>query len=211
MDNYKYTGETYKALQEAYDHFNNKLFNDALPQCLITLARHKGAYGYYAENRFGDTQDATASKVDEIALNPQGFNREAKAVLSTLVHEMVHLQQAHQYKSPRGGYHDKQWGTLMEAVGLVPSSTGEPGGKRTGQKVSHYIVKGNQFDKACDELLANGFIKLLADIWAKTPKVAKKATRAKFTCPVCGLNAWAAPGSKFLCHDCEEVMEEETK
>jgi hypothetical protein len=36
----------------------------------------------------------------------------------------------------------------MERVGLMPSSTGEPGGKRTGQKVSHYILADGPFARA---------------------------------------------------------------
>lgn len=201
--NYKYTGETYKALQAAYDHFNGVLFNDELPQCLITLQRHKGAYGYYAVDRFGDGKE---TKVDEIALNPAGFNRTAKAVLSTLVHEMVHLQQQHLFKAPRAAYHNKQWGDLMDAIGLTPSSTGEAGGKRTGQTVSHYIVVGGAFDKACDAFIAKGFVQLLEDLWKKTAKPAKKATRAKFTCPSCQLNAWAAPHSILVCGECKVLM-----
>ena len=31
---------------------------------------------------------------------------------------------------------------MMRAVGLIPSHTGEPGGREVGQKVSHYIEKG---------------------------------------------------------------------
>jgi hypothetical protein len=28
----------------------------------------------------------------------------------------------------------------MESIGLVPSNTGLPGGKRTGQQMTHYIM-----------------------------------------------------------------------
>jgi hypothetical protein len=33
----------------------------------------------------------------------------------------------------------------MEEVGLIPSSTGAPGGKRTGQSMSHYIDPDGKF------------------------------------------------------------------
>src|SRR5699024_9851145 len=44
----KPTSEAYDELQIAYDHFNEHLFNNALPQCLITLQREKRTYGYFS-------------------------------------------------------------------------------------------------------------------------------------------------------------------
>ena len=64
----------------------------------------------------------------------QYTDRTNEQTLSTLVHEMTHLQQQHFGKPSRSGYHNKEWGLLMRAVGLIPSSTGEPGGKETGQR-----------------------------------------------------------------------------
>jgi hypothetical protein len=43
---------------------------------------------------------------------------------------------------------------MMEAIGLMPSSTGALGGKRTGDRVSHWIVPGGPFDLACQAFLA---------------------------------------------------------
>ena len=46
----------------------------------------------------------------------------------------------------------------MEAVGLVPSSTGEPGGKKSGQSVTHYIEKGGLFEQKTTLLIKKGFL-----------------------------------------------------
>jgi len=35
----------------------------------------------------------------------------------------------------------------MESLGLVPSSTGAPGGKKTGQKMNDYPLKNGIFEK----------------------------------------------------------------
>jgi predicted SprT family Zn-dependent metalloprotease len=76
---------------------------------------------------------------DEIALNPSCFKDRADAqIFSTLVHEMVHLWQFHFGSSSRSGYHNREWADRMEQLGLMPSYTGEPGGERTGQRVTHY-------------------------------------------------------------------------
>jgi hypothetical protein len=61
---------------------------------------------------------------------------------------MVHLEQHHFGKASRNGYHNKQWAAWMERIGLMPSNTGEPGGKRTGQRMSHYILPDGAFARA---------------------------------------------------------------
>lgn len=135
------TARTYSALIDAYAFFNARLFSGQLPPCLLTLQRRKQAYGYFSGRRF-TTRDGTAI-TDEIALNPSHFaERTTEEILSTLVHEMVHLEQAHFGMPSRGRYHNTEWARMMRAVGLIPSDTGEPGGKETGQRVSHFIEEG---------------------------------------------------------------------
>lgn len=145
----------YKEWQDAWEFFNEQLFKGELPPCLITLHRHPRSRGYYAEDRFVNRDGETT---DEIAMNPEYFAMQSpKSVLSTLCHEMTHSWQKHcgQDKS-RHSYHNTEWADKMTAIGLEPSSTGMPDGKRTGEKVTHYIIKGGPFDVFCDELLATG-------------------------------------------------------
>jgi transcription elongation factor Elf1 len=42
------------------------------------------------------------------------------------------------------------------------------------------------------------------------PPVDKAASKTKYTCPGCGLNAWAKPEVNLVCGDCGETMEPET-
>ncbi len=139
------TQETYYSWQYAFDFFNRELFSDTLPSCLITYQRKKSSMGYFSPDRFIDSE---GGKTDEIALNPTFFAiRGIIDAASTLVHEMVHLWQYHDKdgKHGRRGYHNTQWAKKMESIGLYPSATGRPGGKRTGDRVSHYIVKDGLF------------------------------------------------------------------
>jgi hypothetical protein len=118
------TQRTYKTLDDAYRFFNDRLFEGKLPACLITMQRTANAYGYFAGGRFGSVDGKEVT--DEIALNPSHFrSRTTEQSLSTLVHEMVHLQQHHFGKPGRAGYHNKQWSQMMRDVGLVPSGTGQ--------------------------------------------------------------------------------------
>lgn len=149
------TRETYGELQEAYDHFNRVLFSGELPPCLITLQREKRTCGYFSPERFAHV-DGTMT--DEIAINPSYF-----AVvpllesMQTLVHEMSHLWQHHFGKPGRGRYHNEQWASKLESIGLMPSSTGQPGGKRTGDHMADYPIKDGLFLQACASLLTSDF------------------------------------------------------
>ena len=128
------TKTTYAELQAAWRHFNKALFGNQLPPCLVTLQRRANARGYFSSERFEHRVDR--STTDEIALNPKHFvDRSPADTLSTLVHEMVHLKQQHFGKPARGRYHNKQWADWMAELGLEPTNTGEPGGKRTGDRV----------------------------------------------------------------------------
>jgi len=206
------TEMAYGELRRAYEHFNTTLFNGRLPRCLITFQR-KGPsnLGYYSPNRFSGMFDESV-KADEIALNPVNFARRSVTdILSTLVHEMVHLQCQHEGKACRGGYHDKAWGAAMKAVGLWPSNTSKPGGKETGQQMSHYIIPEGHFACACEELIDTGFTLSFADrhgMGEKKPKT-KQGTRSKYVCFECQLAAWAKPEAKLMCADCGIIMDEE--
>jgi hypothetical protein len=197
----------YVTLAAAFDFFNRRLFEGALPPLLITLQRHKGARGYYSPERF-QGRDSADDRTDELALNPAEFKGRTDAeILSVEVHEMAHHWQQHHGKPGRNRYHNKQWAAKMEAVGLMPSSTAQPGGKRTGQKVSHYILVGGPFDLACRELLAGGARVEWQSLECNHTK--PRASKLKYTCPVCGLNAWAKPDVFLVCGDCAECMEPE--
>jgi hypothetical protein len=204
------TSQTYGELRRAYDFFNARLFDGALPYCLLTMQRHKGAYGYFAPQRFGTRDGATIT--DEIALNPAHFaERTTRDILSTLAHEQAHLWQQHFGEPSRGGYHNKQWAAKMKEIGLYPSSTAAPGGKETGQRMSHYIIDGGAFDQAFAELERAGISDLFCDRWSDDEKAAKtkarkNASKTAFVCPDCELKAWAKADAKLMCGECEVHM-----
>lgn len=149
------TSQAYAELQLAYDYFNAALFAGQLPACLITLQREKRSCGYFSQNRFANLQGVMT---DEIALNPAYFAVvPLTETMQTLVHEMTHLWQAHFGKSGRGRYHNAQWADKMQDIGLMPSSTGQPGGQRTGDHMADYAIEGGRFLKACEQLLTDNF------------------------------------------------------
>jgi predicted SprT family Zn-dependent metalloprotease len=151
----KPTEQSYAELQAAYDWFNNELFGGQLPPCLITLQRNKRTMGYFSQDRFVNLE---GSKTDEIALNPEFFGiQTVEQVLSTLVHEMVHLWQQHFGAPGRGKYHNQEWADKMREIGLPASHTGAPGGRQTGDHMDHYILEGGPFLRSCESLLKTSF------------------------------------------------------
>lgn len=149
------TQESYEELQRAYDFFNERLFDGELPGALITMQRTGRSLGHYSSARYVDRSGARA---DEINMNPGYFaTRPIEDTLSTLGHEMVHQWREHGGNPPRRCYHDKEWAAKMKEIGLYPSSTGRPGGKEVGEKMSHYIMADGRFIQACKELLQTSF------------------------------------------------------
>lgn len=205
------TMSAFSALQAAYDYFNVELFQSRLPPCMILLHRHKGANGYFWPERFGRADNGDL-KLDEIALNPAVMNgRSVTDTLSTLVHEMCHLEQKAFGKMPKGGYHDKAWGRLMKAVGLQPVAIGKPAGVEVGTKVTHEIIKGGPFAVACAKLLKTGYAlpyhERVVTPEQETRAKAQRQSKTKFCCPECGANAWGKPTLNIVCGDCDETME----
>lgn len=200
------TQAQYNAFQKAYDFFNAELFAGSLPHVLVTLQRHAKARGYFSPERFTGRVEQNAAH--ELAMNPDSFTgRIDEEILSTLAHEMAHVWQQTHGKPPTRCYHDRQWAAKMKEIGLHPSATGQPGGKETGQSVTHYIIPGGPYAKAYAKLAATG---LRLD-WQSAPAgqqaKAKKASKTKFSCRECGQNAWAKPDAQLICGDCYDEGE----
>lgn len=152
---YTPTLQMYAALQRAFDHFNRRLFEGALPQCLITLRSSNRHRGYHHAERFICTE---GHKIHELGLHPGFFTlMPVEEALSTLVHEMVHHWQECFGKPSKSNAHNREWVAKMESLGLVPTSTGLPGGAQTGRQVSHYIQPDGAYWEACRQLIAEDF------------------------------------------------------
>jgi len=195
------TEREYRAFQVAYDFFNAELFGGTLPHVLVTLQRHAKAKGYFAADRFQGRTDG--AKAHELAMNPDVFTgRSDELILSTLTHEMVHVWQQTHGKAPRTAYHDRQWAAKMKEVGLQPSTTGEPGGKETGQSVTHYIIPDGPYARAYAKLASTGCRLNWQSLPFSAERKKKAASKTKYTCPTCGTNAWAKPETVLICGTC---------
>ena len=168
----------YDSLQRAYDFFGPGLFGLALPDVFFTYTPRSHSGGHYAHQRYAIRADG--SKRSGLALNPDAFiGRDDRWIASVFVHEMAHVWQFAHGK-PSGSYHNMQWAEKMESIGLMPSNTGAVGGKRTGAKMSHYIIKGGPFDRLSTSLKRPvGGLRWSRRRFARTPRRSARA-RASF-------------------------------
>ena len=134
------------------------------------------------------------------------LDRPLAETMSTLVHEMAHQWQ-YQFGTPsRGGYHNKEWGRKMKEVGLHPSNTGLPGGRETGQQMTHYVVAGAPFEAAFAAMPAEYGIPWTSGAAAAIPVAKKPESKVRFSCHGCGANAWGKPGLLIKCQPCDLDM-----
>lgn len=197
------TLEQFAKYQAAWEFFNKSLFGGKLRPCLLNFSRHRGSYGFFTPNRW----TKASKQVHEISLNPDRLDRTLEEVFSTLAHEMCHQWQFDFGENfLRSTYHDTEWAEKMVEVGLIPSDTGEPGGKPTGQKVSHYIDPQGRFIKAVRKM-PKDVILPWRSIGPKDDEKPKKPRRKKqvFICLGCRIKIWCEkPDLNASCEDCGE-------
>lgn len=150
------TTVTYPELESAYKLINDRLFQGQLPYVLITLQRkEKRVAGYFSPRRF---VSPIGQLTDELALNPAYLGHHNTLYgLQTIAHEMCHIWQFHFGNASRKGYHNKEFATKMESIGLMPSDTGQPGGNKVGQKMDDYVIAGGPFEQLANDLMGTGF------------------------------------------------------
>ena len=214
------TIEQFNALTKMFNYFNKTLFDDSLPNCFLNLSRprNNNIMGFFAPDRWKQSQDQS-KLIHEISLSPKYLDtRQLVKICQTLVHEMVHLWQKEYGKPSRTSYHNKEWARKMMDVGLMPSDTGEPGGKTTGQKIADYVMTGGKFEKYSNEMPKEYLLPWtsnesrirdpsLEDFTDDDDELLNdgdedKKNKTKYSCPGCKINLWGKPGLNVLCGDC---------
>lgn len=143
----------------------------------------------------------------------------------TIVHEMCHAWQCHYGSPSRKGYHNKEWADMMESIGLMPSHSGKPGGKRTGQTMGDYPINGGKFMGVTEQLMNEEvfeglFLEINPDIsqlikpdkplfeqvqhliLEAEPKPKPSRSKVKYQCS-CS-TVWGKPGLSITCNVCSQ-------
>ena len=180
------------------------LFGNTLPNVKIVYSRRAHSGGHFAPDRF-TYRGGNGGREHELSLNPDAFvGKNDEWIVSILPHEMVHLWQ-HIFgvkKRKKYSYHDREWADKMESLGLMPSNTGMANGKRTGQRMSHFIIAGGLYQQAFEALAATGWQLHLES--TAFPVAVKKPddSKTKFVCPSCDWIIRAKPDTQMVCKNC---------
>jgi rubrerythrin len=197
-------------LHKAFYLLNKHKFNSELlePAILIqTSGKHKNAYGWCSVDKiWSDTKKKEHRH--EITICAEYLNRPLYNLMSTLLHEMVHLHNIlNEIKDVSRGntYHNKKFKETAEARGLIISFD---------KKIGWSISELNQDTKVLiDTFNLNQEAFTIArrgeEIEGKTKK---KSSMRKYTCPECGTIIRATKEVNVICADCDVPFQlEETE
>ena len=124
----KPTQAQFEAYQKIFDYFNQALFHDSLPDCMLRFSRHKK--GNHKQFTAEGWEGKAGQKMPEISLSLKSVReRPPQEVMGMLVREMVHLWQETYGNPSRKGYYNREWADRMEEVGLIASKYGKSRGK----------------------------------------------------------------------------------
>ena len=201
------TKDTFSLFDELFSYYNKELFDGKLKECMIITNRSKKASGTFTPFRWKNKLNEKENDIHEITINPDTLDVMDEEWQQTLIHEMCHLWQRDFGKISRAGYHNKEWADKMQEIGLMPSSTGKEGGKKTGQKMSDYIIPGGRFIEAFKRLKDKKLKYATNPVLFDGKKITgeKKRSKTKYSCS-CGNNVWGKPGLLITCNNCKKLF-----
>jgi hypothetical protein len=198
------TQDQYNSYNLAFDYFNRELFAGGLSPCLLNFSRKARAAGFFSPESWSRREGGTTAH--EISLNPDVLAREPVEIMGTLVHEMVHLWQQEHGPPSRSTYHNTEWAGKMEEVGLMPSNTGQPGGKRTGQRMTHYVIEGGPFQRAFAAMPPESLLPWISGRPAGRGGPVRpgpdRQDKVTYGCPGCQARVWGKAGLRLACEPC---------
>lgn len=204
----KPTETQFAAYQQMFTYFNRRLFENSLSNCMLSFSRRRiSSHTLFTS---GQWREETGSATPEISLNFKQLNKgQPLEVMAMLVTQMVHLWQEQYGQPSRKGYYNREWAKKMEEIGLIPSSTGLPGGNRIGQGIKYYIEVNGPFEQVFRGMPIDFLLPF-------RPEAFKGKIRGGFSvkemyrCIGCGTKVWGKSGLGIMC-ECGEVLVGETK
>jgi uncharacterized membrane protein YgcG len=225
--------EQSQAYHGAFDWFNEKLFDGQLPRPMLCLTRNANVIGgYFNKDKWHDEK---GNGIHEIAINANMMEQgNVVELMHTLIHEMLHLKQEVVGKPSRHGYHNSEFADWAEAMGLECKDVKTK--QRTGHMIATKILDGGKAAKAIALLPDEHIFPWMAvstradggeegggggggggtgegsgrgsrgGDGSEPPR--RSGSRSKFTCAICGLNAWAKPGAQLVCGECDKALVE---
>lgn len=194
-------------LHRAFKMFNENLFNNGLPEPAILIqsrGNKKLTLGWCSVQKIWKNEITEEEKY-EINIVAEALNRGVYPVMTTLLHEMVHLYNlVNGIKDTSRGntYHNMKFKQTAESHGLLIEHADKIGWSVSElQGTTMNLIDSYEFDEAVFSLGRRDF-----DAEEK-PKKKKKSSSRKYICPECGTSIRASKDVNICCADCSNVEE----
>ena len=208
------TSRTAGYLEKIFRALNADWFGGELEEPIITIQSTPRAYGHVTVAKAWRRKDDWRH---ELNLGAETLDRPIEEVVSTMMHEMVHLYNiAHNVQdTSRGGmYHNRKFRDEAERRGLVIGHHQTYGWTLTepGEELVEYIIRQGWGEIYINRGMswtppASGGSKAGNSAGAGV-ETGKKSSTRKLVCPKCGQSVRATRTVNILCGDCMEQMTE---
>lgn len=202
-------------LEKMFRQLNQDKFGGELEIPIITIQNTPKAYGHVTCGKVWKRTSKEDIEQYELNIDAGSLNRPIEDVVSTLLHEMVHifhLQNNIQDCSRGCTYHNKKFKAKAESVGLIIEYDSKIGYSITSpsDELILYIcdqgwedikIGRSEFPRMSGTPGAKGKLGNGGDDSEKRPS----STR-KYICPCCGVSVRATKTVNIKCADCEEQM-----
>lgn len=203
------TSRTAGYLEKIFRALNVDWFGGELEEPIITIQSTPRAYGHVTVAKTWKRKDDWRH---ELNLGAETLDRPIENVVSTMMHEMVHLYNiAHNIQdcSRGGAYHNKRFKEEAERRGLVVGHHPTYGWTLTeaGEELIDYIIRQGWGEIYINRghgwtPPASGGSKAGNGGAGDGQKLPKKSSTRKLICPRCGQSVRATKAVNILCGDC---------
>jgi hypothetical protein len=196
-------GKTTFELERLFRLLNDEYFRGELSRPIITVqtSGKKPTLGWCTSGKVWKQGDK--AEYYEINLSAEYLTRSDAEIVTTLLHEMVHLCcSQHDIKdtSRSGTYHNERFKAAAEARGLNVTQNDKYGWHDTTLQDSSIL----------DILKVNRQAFKVARQAAQAKAGGKKSSSRKYICPSCGMTVRATKEVNIVCGDCQEPMTVDT-
>jgi rubrerythrin len=193
-------GKTTFELERLFRQLNTLYFNDKLPRPIITVqsSGKRPAFGWCSNDKRWHENGKTPAYY-EINISAEYLTRSDAEIVTTLLHEMVHLYcsvNGIKDTSRSGTYHNERYKAVAEAHGLIITKNDKYGWHDSTLQESSVL----------DILKVNSQVFKVARQAAQTKTGGKKSSSRKYICPECGMTVRATKEVNIVCGDCQEPM-----